>query len=202
MARSWLFGLLLLISCAAHAAPAILVLGDSLSAAHGIPQEAGWVSLLKSRLAQEKFPGQVINSSISGETTRGGRTRITPLLVQYHPSIVIVELGGNDGLRGLSIEQTRDNLDAIIRACKKARSQVLLLGMRLPPNYGPAYTQRFHAIYGELGRQYRVRVIPFFLDAVAGRRENFQADGIHPTAAVQPLLLETVWKELKPMLRR
>ncbi len=185
----------------AHAAPNILVLGDSLSAAYGLPQEAGWVSLLKSRLAQEKFPYQVVNASISGETTSGGRSRIGALLKQHKPAIVILELGANDGLRGLSLQQTRDNLEAMILACRRSRAQVLLVGMRLPPNYGPAYTEPFHALYGELARKYRIRQVPFLLDAIAGRRDYFQADGLHPTAQAQPLILDTVWSALRSMLR-
>lgn len=185
----------------AHAAPNILVLGDSLSAAYGLPQEAGWVSLLKSRLAQEKFPYQVVNASISGETTSGGRSRIAALLKQHKPAIVILELGANDGLRGLSLQQTRDNLEAMILACRRSRAQVLLVGMRLPPNYGPAYTQPFHALYGELARKYQIRQVPFLLEAIAGRRDYFQADGLHPTAQAQPLILDTVWSELRGMLK-
>ena len=183
------------------AAPTILVMGDSLSAAYGLPQDSGWVSLLKSRLEQEKFPHRVINASISGETTSGGRSRIGSLLQEYKPRIVILELGANDGLRGLSVQQTRANLEAMILACKRGRAQVLLVGMRLPPNYGPAYTEPFHALFGELARQHNIRHLPFLLDAVAGKREYFQADGLHPTAQAQPLLLDTVWNELRKMLK-
>jgi len=201
----WLWAILALVVLtggAAHAVPTVLVVGDSLSAAYGLPREAGWVSLLKSRLEQEKFPHRVINASISGETTSGGRSRIEGLLREYRPAIVILELGANDGLRGLSLQQTRANLEAMILASKASRAQVLLVGMRLPPNYGPAYTGPFHALYGELARKHKIRHLPFLLDAIAGRRDYFQADGLHPTAQAQPLLLDSVWKELRPLLKR
>jgi acyl-CoA thioesterase-1 len=200
----WWWAILALVLWAggtAQAAPNILVLGDSLSAAYGLPQEAGWVSLLQSRLAQEKFPYRVINASISGETTSGGRSRIAGLLEEHRPAIVILELGANDGLRGLSLQQTRTNLEAIIVASKKSRAQVLLVGMRLPPNYGPAYTEPFHALYADLARKYKLRRVPFLLEAVAGRRDYFQGDGLHPTAQAQPLILDTVWSELRGMLK-
>lgn len=200
----WLWAILALVALpggTAHAAPSILVVGDSLSAAYGLPRDAGWVSLLESRLQQEKFPHRVVNASISGETTSGGRSRIAALLKEYQPGIVILELGANDGLRGLSVQQTRANLEAMILACKRSRAQVLLVGMRLPPNYGPAYTQPFHALYGELARKHRLRQVPFLLEAVAGKRDYFQADGLHPTADAEPLILNTVWNELRGMLK-
>lgn len=196
-----ILALVALLGGAAHAAPGILVVGDSLSAAYGLPQDAGWVALLKSRLQQEKFPHQIINASISGETTSGGRSRIGALLKEHKPAIVILELGANDGLRGLSVQQTRANLEAMILACKRSRAQVLLVGMRLPPNYGPAYTEPFHALYGELARKHHIRHVPFLLESVAGKRDYFQADGLHPTAQAQPLILDTVWSELRKMLK-
>lgn len=184
----------------AVAAPAILVVGDSLSASYGLPQEAGWVSLLKSRLSEKKFPHQVINASISGDTTAGGLRRFDALLEQHHPGIVILELGANDGLRGLSVQETRANLDKMIAASKRRHAQVLLIGMRLPPNYGPAYTEPFHALFGELARKHKVKQVPFLLEGIGGKREYFQADGLHPTAQAQPILMETVWRALRPML--
>lgn len=184
----------------ALAAPAILIVGDSLSAAYGLPQESGWSALMKIRLEAEKFPHRVINASISGETTAGGQRRIDVLLQQHQPQIVILELGANDGLRGLSVKETRTNLEKIIVASKRQRAQVLLIGMRLPPNYGPAYTEPFHSLYAELARKHKIRSVPFFLEGIAGKREYFQADGMHPTAAAQPLLLDTVWPVLRPML--
>ena len=192
---------LLLTSSFAVAAPRILVMGDSLSAAYGLPQQAGWVTLLKSRLTEKKFPHEVANASISGETTSGGLRRIDALLDQYQPTIVILELGANDGLRGLSVEETRANLDKIISASKRRRAQVLLIGMRLPPNYGPAYTEPFHALFGDLARRHKIQQVPFFLDTIAGKREYFQADGLHPTAQAQPLILDTVWPALQSMLK-
>lgn len=181
--------------------PRILVLGDSLSAAYGLPREAGWVALLQTRLKAQKFPHRVVNASISGETTAGGRTRLPALLREYRPQVVILALGANDGLRGLSLEQTRDNLDAMIRSAKASGARVLLIGMRLPPNYGPAYTERFHALYGMLARRHHLAFVPFLLERIATERAWFQADGLHPTAQAQPLLLDTVWPALEPLLR-
>ncbi|MCL6556958.1 MAG: arylesterase [Burkholderiales bacterium] len=186
---------------AASSAPRILVLGDSLAAAYGVPREAGWVSLLQSRLRQEKFPHEVVNASISGETTAGGRNRLPELLARYRPQLVILELGANDGLRGLALTQTEENLSAMITLAKDAGARVLLLGMRLPPNYGPAYTEPFHALFGRLARRHKVAYVPFLLEKIAGERRFFQADGLHPTAEAQPLILETVWPALAPLLR-
>ena len=179
----------------------ILVLGDSLSASYGLAQSNGWVSLLQQRLAAEKFPHQVINASISGETTSGGLYRIDALIKSHQPQVVILALGANDGLRGLSLEATQSNLEAMIRRAKKRRAQVLLIGMRLPPNYGPAYTEKFHRVYEQLALKYQTQRVPFLLAPIAGKREYFQTDGLHPTAEAQPLLLDTVWPVLMPMLR-
>lgn len=186
----------------AWASSTILVLGDSLSAGYGVPRDQAWVTLLQNRLTQERYTARVVNASISGETTAGGKYRLPALLAQHKPAIVIVELGGNDGLRGLPLTATRSNLDAIIRASKQSRAQVLLLGMRLPPNYGPDYTEPFMRAYEELAKKHRIPRVPFFLAPIAGKRDYFQADGIHPTAPAQPLLLDTVWPVLKPMLRQ
>jgi acyl-CoA thioesterase-1 len=190
----------LLLASAAFASPTILVLGDSLSAGYGLPQEAGWVTLMQSRLAEKKFPHRVVNASISGETTAGGLRRIDGLLQEYRPQILVIELGANDGLRGLALAETRTNLDRMIIAGKRERARVLLVGMRLPPNYGPAYTEPFHALFGELARRHKIRSVPFLLDGIAGKREYFQDDGLHPTAQAQPVLLDTVWPALRPML--
>ncbi|OFZ99760.1 MAG: arylesterase, partial [Betaproteobacteria bacterium RBG_19FT_COMBO_58_11] len=154
------------------------------------------------RLAAEKFPHQVINASISGETTSGGLYRIDALIKSHQPQVVILALGANDGLRGLSLEATQSNLEAMIRRAKKRRAQVLLIGMRLPPNYGPAYTEKFHRVYEQLALKYQTQRVPFLLAPIAGKREYFQTDGLHPTAEAQPLLLDTVWPVLMPMLRR
>jgi len=186
----------------AWGAQKILVLGDSLSASYGLAQTNGWVSLLQQRLAAEKFSHQVINASISGETTSGGLYRIDALIKSHQPQVVILALGANDGLRGLSLEATQSNLEAMIRRAKKNRAQVLLIGMRLPPNYGPAYTEKFHRLYEQLALKYRTQRVPFLLAPIAGKRDYFQADGLHPTAEAQPLLLDTVWPVLMPMLQR
>lgn len=178
----------------------LLVLGDSLSAAHGIAQNQGWVALLQQRLAAQKQAVQVINASISGETTAGGRARIDELLQRHRPDVVIVELGGNDGLRGLPIAQISDNLDHIIKAAKKQHAQVLLLGMRLPPNYGPAYTREFHDTFRKLAKRRHVALVPFMLEGIIGKEDAFQADGIHPTAAMQTFILGNIWPALQPLL--
>ena len=191
----------LLFGAQAHAAQTILVLGDSLSAAYGLPQDRGWVSLMQQRLLAERYPQRVINASISGETTSGGLYRIDALLASHKPQVVILELGANDGLRGLSLDATQNNLDALIRRAKHSGAQVLLIGMRLPPNYGPAYTEKFQQLFETLAAKYHTSRVPFLLAPIASKRTYFQADGLHPTAAAQPLLLDTVWAELKPLLR-
>ena len=193
---------LCLLSLPAWGAQKILVLGDSLSASYGLAQTSGWVSLLQQRLAEEKLPYQVINASISGETTSGGLYRIDALLASHQPKVLILALGANDGLRGLSLQATQSNLETMIRRAKKSRAQVLLIGMRLPPNYGPAYTEKFHRLYEQLALKYQIQRVPFLLAPIAGKREYFQADGLHPTAEAQPLLLDTVWPVLMPLLRR
>lgn len=192
---------LLVLAGAAHAAPVILVFGDSLSSGYGLPREAGWVSLLKNRVEQTHPAYQVVNASISGETTLGGLNRIGKALETHHPAIIILELGGNDGLRGLSLEATRDNLDRIIGVCRKAKARILLVGMQLPPNYGKAYTQKFQAIYPQVAQRYKLRLVPFLLEGIANDDRLFQADRIHPTAAAQLIMLDNVWKRLRPMLR-
>jgi len=196
----WLLCSLLLFVPAAWAGPSILVFGDSLSANYGIAAESGWVSLLQQRLTRNHYDYRVVNASISGETTAGGLTRIGAALATHNPAIVIVELGGNDGLRGLPLEATQSNLDGILRACRTSKAKVLLAGIRLPPNYGPGYTGRFAAIYPALARKHRSALLPFLLEGIAESRESFQADNIHPTAAAQPVILENVWKQLQPML--
>lgn len=179
-----------------------MVFGDSLSAAYGIAPESGWVHLLEQRLAQEKFGYPVVNASISGETTAGGRERIEQSLTQHRPAIVIVELGANDGLRGLSLTTMEGNLEAIIQACRHHGARVLLVGMRLPPNYGMAYAQKFQETYLQLAQRYKLGTVPFLLDGFADRRELFQADNLHPTAQAQPLILENIWRPLRGLLKR
>ncbi|WP_444634021.1 arylesterase [Cupriavidus oxalaticus] len=184
------------------AAPALLVLGDSLSAEYGITRGTGWVTLLQDRLKQERFDYNVVNASISGETTIGGKTRLPDLLSRHKPAIVVVELGANDALRGLPLQTTESNLRQIVSSAQKAGAGVLLVGMRIPPNYGQDYTEKFFSLYPKLASEYKVRLVPFFLDRVMARQDWFQPDRIHPTAEAQPALLETVWPQLKPMLKR
>lgn len=177
-----------------------MVFGDSLSAGYGMAQEAGWVNLLKKRLETQSQQVYLINSSVSGETALGGRKRIEQALKKHRPDIVIVELGGNDGLRGASIESIRDNLEAIIESCQRHDASVLLAGMQLPPNYGTAYTQKFQDIYAQLAERRGVKLVPFLLDGFSTRREFFQSDGIHPNGQAQEMIMENVWKVLRTML--
>lgn len=193
---------MLLISGSAHAAPAILVYGDSLSAAYGISQKDGWVTLLQERLRRRRLDYTVVNASISGETSSGGASRIAATLARHKPAIVILALGSNDGLRGLPLTQMRENLAHIMRASQQAGSRVLLAGMKLPPNYGPQYTKDFEQVFATLARQYRSALVPFLLEGVAGKRQLFLDDNIHPTAQAQPIVLETVWKALQPLLKQ
>jgi acyl-CoA thioesterase-1 len=181
--------------------PVVVVFGDSLSAAYGLAQESGWVSLLSERLARHSPPYRVVNASISGETTRGGLSRIAQTLNEYHPAIVIIELGGNDGLRGLSLSATRDNLDALVRAAKAAKAKVLLVGVELPPNYGAVYTEGFGDNFAQVAKEQSVPLVASLLRGFEAQRDLFQGDGVHPVAKAQPLMLETVWKELEPLLR-
>jgi len=197
----------LVLACALAAPAAVsfaatlLVYGDSLSAGYGLPREQGWVHLLEQRLRAEKLDYKVVNASISGETTLGGRNRIDAALKTHRPAIVILELGANDGLRGASPETIRGNLEAISDACRRAKARVLLVGIRLPPNYGQPYAEKFQGVFREVARSRKLPLVPFLLDGFSNNRELFQADGIHPNAAAQPLMLETVWKELQPLLK-
>lgn len=174
-----------------------MVLGDSLSAAYGIEISKGWVRLLQSQLEKLGFAHRVVNSSISGDTTRGGLARLAQALDDVRPSIVIVALGGNDGLRGLALAETRSNLVAIIKTIIRYEARVLLVGIRLPPNYGPAYTQQFEAIFVELSEQFSSPLVPFLLEGVAEDPSLMQLDGLHPRAEAQPALLDNVWPYLE-----
>jgi acyl-CoA thioesterase-1 len=186
----------------AQSAPrSIVVFGDSLSAAYGIAQARGWVALLAERLKRERADYSVVNASISGDTSAGGAARIRRTLEQHQPAIVIVELGANDGLRGLPIASMKQNLGAIIEQSQKAGARVVLVGMRMPPNYGPDYTRAFEAAFGELARQYKTALVPFLLEDFGDKQEFFQPDRIHPTAEAQPLMMERVWTALRPLLR-
>jgi len=195
----WLFSLLL-VPAALASGGTILVLGDSLSAAYGLPRQSGWVMLLEERLGERKFNYRVVNASISGETSAGGASRIEALLRQHRPTVLILALGGNDGLRGLPAAQLQANLETMIRTARQHNARVLLAGMRMPPNFGPAYTRQFTAVYADLARRHRTAFVPFLLEGFADRPEYFLADGIHPNAAAQPLILERVWAALAPML--
>jgi acyl-CoA thioesterase-1 len=199
----WLRILLLLILIAVapvHAARTILVFGDSLSAGYGLPAGSGWVSLLEQRLKRDRLDYTIVNASISGETTLGGRNRIADALAEHKPAVVIVQLGGNDGLRGNSIEETRRNLIAIVGASRKAGARVLLVGMRIPPNYGKVYTRRFEALFAEVARQQNASLVPFMLQGFADKPEWFQSDGIHPAVEAQPRILDNIYRRLRALL--
>jgi acyl-CoA thioesterase-1 len=182
-------------------AATILVFGDSLSAAYGIAQSRGWVTLLAAKLKRERLDYSVVNASISGETTAGGRTRFARALAQNKPAIVILELGANDGLRGLPVTEMKKNLAAMAAAARQAGARVLLVGMRIPPNYGPAYTRAFDASFAEVARAEKAALVPFLFDGFAENFDMFQPDRLHPLEAAQPLLLENVWKGLRPLLK-
>ncbi len=180
--------------------PTILVVGDSLSTGHGIPASKSWVSLLESRLREQGFPHAVVNSSVSGDTTTNGVTRIRASLARHRPTVVILELGGNDGLRGLPLESIRTNLAAMIETAQTSGARVLLAGMRLPPNYGVEYAGRFEQVYRELAATYDTGLIPFLLEGVATIPGMMQPDGVHPSESAQPVILDTVWTQLRPLL--
>ncbi len=188
----------------ASARPArILIVGDSLSAEYGLARGSGWVALLDQRLKSEKRSAEVINASISGDTTSGGRARLGALLAQHKPTHVIIELGGNDALRGMPLQSTRDNLTAMVRASKAVQARVLLVGMQVPPNYGPRYGKDFADGFAQVAQAEKVALVPFLLAGFAGRPDAeswFQADRIHPLAKAHPLMLDAVWPVLKPML--
>lgn len=204
--RRFLSLLLLLfgIAATAQAAPArtVLVLGDSLSAAHNIATEQGWVHLLEVRLDKMVPPWAVVNASISGETSLSGRNRLPALLATYRPEVVVIELGANDGLQGLPLDRLRDNLAAMVNAAQAAHARVLLLGIELPVNYGPQYRDGLRAVYAGLAQQEHVALLPFLLDGVALDSALMQADGLHPTAAGESKVLENVWGALQPLLNR
>lgn len=187
-------------SPAAYAARTIVVVGDSLSAGYGIARDAAWPSLLARRLAERKSDYSVVNASISGETSAGGRARIDALLERHTPDIVIVALGANDGLRGTALSTLADNLLAIADAAKRRKARVLIVGQRLPPNYG-TYADEFHRVFIDVSRRRQTAFVDFLLDGVATEPQLFQADGLHPTAAAQPRLLDNVWRGLAPLLR-
>ena len=181
-------------------ADTILIVGDSLSAGYGLPRDAGWVALLERRLAEDGKTATIINASISGETTGGGRLRIEDLLRRHQPGVVIVELGANDGLRGAQVSLVRDNLAAIVDLCRKHEAKVVIIGMRIPPNYGRDYVNRFHAMFAQVADRHDAVLIPFMLAGFADDQSLFQEDGIHPTVDAQQLILENIYRHLKPIL--
>jgi acyl-CoA thioesterase I len=183
-------------------APTILIFGDSLSAGHGLANGQAWPALLTQRLQAENIPYTVVNASISGETTAGGRTRLPAALERTRPAVVVIALGANDGLRGLPVKQLKENLVAMVRVSKAARARVLMVGMRLPPNYGAAYTEEFDRAFATVAKQEKLPLLPFLLEPIAADRANFQPDGLHPVAATQPKILDHVWPALKPLLLR
>ena len=182
--------------------PVLLVMGDSLSAGYGLDTGSGWVALLQKRLQDRHMDWKVVNASISGETTAGGVSRLPSLLGRDQPKVVVVELGGNDALRGLSLAATESNLRSIVSACQLSGARVLLVGMRIPPNYGPAYTKGFEAIFPRVAQLQHTPLVPFLLAGVVGHPDWFQSDNIHPTARAQPVMLDTVWPQLKPLLQQ
>lgn len=197
--RTALAGLLLV--CGSAWAGTVLVWGDSLSAGYGLRPQQSWPALLAERITAARLPHKVVNASISGETTAGGLARLPAALETHKPTVVVIELGANDGLRGLPVKTMAANLQAMVDASRKAGAQVLLVGMRMPPNYGPDYTTRFEAAYREVAKANSLRLVPFMMEGFADQAGYFQADGIHPVAAAQPLILDTIWRELKPLLR-
>jgi acyl-CoA thioesterase-1 len=200
--RTLLLFILLSSSAAGFCAEkSILVFGDSLSAAYGLAQARGWVTLLAERLKRERSDYSVVNASISGETTAGGAARMPKALAKHKPAIVILELGANDGLRGLPMDQMKTNLGTMIEQVQKAGARALLVGMKLPPNYGPHYTAEFESAYPEIAKRYKTALVPFLLEGVADNEDLFQSDRIHPTEEAQPLMLEQVWKVLQPLLK-
>lgn len=194
--------LALMTNWAYSASKTVLVLGDSLAAEYGLARGSGWAALLEKRLNAEKLDTRIINASISGETTSGGKARLPALLEQHRPAIVIIELGANDGLRGLPVASAKANLRTMIVAVRNAHAQPLLVGMQIPPNYGRQYTERFSSMYKELSGELDVPLVPFLLDGVADKPQLFQADRLHPLADAQPIILDNIWPHLKPLLRK
>jgi len=200
--RVWFLSAGLALMCMAQSAAAgtVLIVGDSISAAFGLDTRQGWVTLLEQRLKDEGFNDKVINASISGDTSAGGLARLPALLTEHRPDVVVLELGGNDGLRGQLPTQLQQNLASMIDSSKASGAKVLLLGMQLPPNYGVRYTQAFAEVYSNLAKEKKIDLVPFFLQGIGGIPELMQADGLHPAAAAQGKLLENVWPTLKPLL--
>jgi acyl-CoA thioesterase-1 len=201
-------GVTIFLALAMLAAPAlateprtVLIMGDSLGAGYGLAANQGWVDLIAQRMKSTHPGWRVVNASISGETTAGGAARVAASLSRERPSVLVIELGANDGLRGLSLQQTRANLETMIRAGQAAKAKVLVIGMRLPPNYGPQYTRGFESNYSDLSRKYKTAFLPFLLAPIANDRDSFQEDNLHPVASAEPKLRDHVWPALLPLLR-
>jgi acyl-CoA thioesterase-1 len=188
-------------ACAYSAPKTVLVVGDSLSAEYGIARGSGWVALLEQKLKAQKIDARIVNASISGETTSGGRSRLPALLDQHKPNLVVLELGANDGLRGLPVNAAADNLRTMISLAQKKHAKVLLVGMRMPPNYGRAYTERFAGMYQQLSTELKVPLVPFMLDGVAQNAASFQADRMHPLATAHPIILNNIWPQFAPLIK-
>jgi acyl-CoA thioesterase-1 len=184
------------------ASKTIVVLGDSLSAEYGLARGEGWVNLLQKKLETEKISATIVNASISGETTSGGATRLQALLDKHQPAVVVIELGANDALRGLSLTATQQNLRTMVAAAQKAKARVLLVGMQIPPNYGTDYTRQFAALYPKIAKETKSALVPFMLQGVADKASLFQADRIHPSAEAHPIILNNIWPQLKPLLTK
>lgn len=180
----------------------MLVVGDSLSAGYGMRREEAWPALLAARIAAQRLDWRVVNASISGDTSAGGRSRLSAAIERHRPALVVIALGANDALRGLPLSAMKDNLRAMIRECRSARARVLLVGMDMPPNFGETFRREFRAVFADLAASEDVARVPFMLEGFATRRELFQADGIHPAAAAQPLILDNLWPALRPLLRQ
>jgi acyl-CoA thioesterase-1 len=189
-------------AASAYSAPkTVLVLGDSLSAEYGLARGAGWVALAEKKLKDEKIDAVLVNASVSGETTSGGRTRLPALLAKYQPALVVIELGANDGLRGLPVKAAEANLRAMNEAATKAGAKVMLVGMRIPPNYGRDYSDKFFAMYGTLSKEFKAPLVPFMLDGVADKTQLFQADRLHPLAQAHPTILANIWPVLQKTIK-
>lgn len=200
--RHWLFAILVTVCAPSFAAKTVMVFGDSLSSAYNLPAQQGWVSLVSRRIEAAGLPWRVVNASVTGETATGGVRRIAEDLRRHKPAIVVIELGGNDALRGQPVAGIRRNLEEIVRQVKQARAEPVLVGMMIPPNYGIDYAARFQGMYGSLAGSAKTPLVPFLLEGVADKPDLFQADQIHPTAAAQPRIADNVWAVLEPLLRK
>jgi acyl-CoA thioesterase I len=202
--KKWTIGALLVLgaSASAYSAPkTVLVLGDSLSAEYGLTRGKGWVALLDQKLKAENIDAEIVNASISGETTSGGRTRLPALIEQHHPSVIVIELGANDGLRGLPVAAAEANLRTMVDLAHKNKAQVLLVGMRMPPNYGRDYTERFFSMYKSLSKQLKAPLVPFMLEGVADKPSLFQSDRLHPNADAHPIILANIWPQFLSLIK-